>query len=275
MKPVSDILLVRGGGDLGTGVAHALHLAGWRVIVHDRPLPTALRLTVAFAAAAVEGEVTVCGVRAVHARDVGELEAAWRTNAVALWTRDEAALPLRPRAIVDARMRGLTELATRLGDAELVIGIGPGFVAGQNAHLVIESNRGPNLGRVIAEGTVEPYTGIPGEVLGYRAQRLLVAPRAGLLAREVGLGDFVEAGQVVARVAGEPIVARIAGMVRGLKLDGVPVGEGHKVGDVDPRRDRRLLAEMTDKAVAIGRGAVEAVSKGLGQARPNPDGAVA
>jgi xanthine dehydrogenase accessory factor len=155
-------------------------------------------------------------------------------------------------------MRSLTEPMARLDEARLVIGVGPGFVAGRDVHVVIESNRGPRLGEPITSGAAEAYTGVPGDVLGLREERLLRAPRAGRLTRVRELGDFVEAGEVVATVEGEPVVARIAGMVRGLKLDGVPVGARHKVGDVDPRRDRALLAKMTDKARAVSLGAVRA-----------------
>jgi xanthine dehydrogenase accessory factor len=156
-------------------------------------------------------------------------------------------------------MRSLTEPRTRLGDARVVIGLGPGFEAGVDAHYVVESNRGPNLGEVITRGRAEPHTGIPGTVLGYRRERLLTAPRAGTFERLAEIGDFVEVGDLVGRVDGEEVRARLSGMIRGLKLSGVVVGAGHKVGDVDPRRDRSVPAEMTDKAQAVGRGVLRAL----------------
>ncbi|MCC6528398.1 MAG: hypothetical protein IT373_37480, partial [Polyangiaceae bacterium] len=136
---------------------------------------------------------------------------------------------------------------------------GPGFVCGRDAHYVLESNRGPSLGRVLSEGSAETHTGVPGEVAGHREDRLLRAPCAGAFTRTRELGDFVEPGDTVGTVAGRAVVARLAGMIRGLKLSGVEVGAGHKVGDVDPRRDRALLGLMTDKAIAVGRGAVDAL----------------
>jgi xanthine dehydrogenase accessory factor len=138
---------------------------------------------------------------------------------------------------------------------------------------VIESNRGPRLGEVITAGRAEDHTGVPGEVLGYREQRVLRAPREGSFVRVLSPGDFVDEGDVVGQVEGVPVRARLRGMVRGLKLTGVAVGSGHKVGDVDPRRDRGLLAVMTDKALAVGRGAVSAaVMAGLLTANAAPDG---
>lgn len=255
-----ELILVRGAGDLGTGIAHALVSDGRRVLVLDRPLPTCLRLTVAFAAAALEGQITVLGVEAVHCHDREEIEAAWASGRAPLWTSDPTSLSLRSDVLVDARMRSLTEPSARLGDAQVVIGVGPGFTAGVDAHYVIESNRGPDLGRVLTSGCAERYTGQPGAVLGYRQERLLIAPRAGMFTRARALGDVVAVDDVVGAVDGEPVRARLAGMIRGLKLTGVEVGAGHKIGDVDPREDPALLNEMTDKARAIGRGVLDALA---------------
>jgi xanthine dehydrogenase accessory factor len=271
MRPVA---LIRGGGELGSAIAHAFASAGARVLVLDRPLPTALRLHVTFSWAAVlpAGQHTVEGVTAVHCADRAAIEAAWARGEVALWTADPLSelLAERPDILVDARMRSLTEPMARLDEAALVIGVGPGFEAGRDVHVVIESNRGARLGEPITSGAAEAYTGVPGDVLGLREERLLRAPCAGRLARLRDLGDFVDAGEVVATVEGEPVLARIAGMVRGLKLDGVAVGARHKVGDVDPRRDRTLLAKMTDKARAVSLGALQAAFAAGALSAPPP-----
>lgn len=254
--------VIRGGGELGTGIGHALALAGLRVVVLDRPLPGALRLHVAFAAAAVSGRAVVEGVAAVLCVDRAAVDAALARGEVAVWTGPPEALGLgTPDVLVDARMRSLTAPMARLDEARVVIGVGPGIEAGKDAHFVIESNRGPRLGEPIREGRAEGYTGVPGDVLGVREPRILRSPAAGPLQRARELGDFVDPGDVVATVRGEPVVARIGGMIRGLKLTGVEVGAGHKVGDVDPRRDRALLGAMTDKAKAVGRGALRALEE--------------
>lgn len=261
------LVLIRGGGELGTAVGHALHSAGLRVVVLDRPLPGTLRHGVAFATAAVEGSVTVRGVTAelCHNRDEVArdlIDAVLARGQVPVFTREEGALGLDPDVIIDARMRQLSEPLTDIGTAPLVIGIGPGFVAGRDVHCVLESNRGPRLGEVIEVGAAEQHTGTPGEVLGFREERLLRAPCKGTFVRKLSLGEDVEVGDVVGHVDDEPVVVGLRGMVRGLKLTGVVVGRNHKVGDVDPRRDRALLREMTDKALAVGRGAVRAVALG-------------
>ncbi|MBW2465221.1 MAG: EF2563 family selenium-dependent molybdenum hydroxylase system protein [Deltaproteobacteria bacterium] len=255
----TPLVLIRGGGELGTGVGHTLVCAGYRLVVIDRPRPSALRLGVCFAAAALKGRIEVEGVEAVHCEAQEDVLREISAGRVAVWTGEEAALDLRPEALIDARMRRLTEPLSTRGEAPVVIGIGPGFEAGGDVDYAIESNRGPRLGKVVQHGLAEGHTGIPGDVQGFREERILRSPRAGLFVRVLELGDFVAAGDVVGQVEGEPVRASLAGMVRGLKLSGVPVGDNHKVGDVDPRRDLGLLTTMTDKAKAVGSGAVEAL----------------
>jgi xanthine dehydrogenase accessory factor len=253
--------IVLGGGELGTGVAHALFRSELRVLVVDRPVPGALRLGVAFAAAAVgvERRITVEHVAAVLCPSQLAIEAAWARGEVPLWVGPVAALRLRADVCIDARMRRLTAPLARWPAAELRIGIGPGFVAGSDVDLVVESNRGPTLGRVLDHGSAERHTGVPGLVAGYREPRILRAPCAGRFVRRRALGAFVEPGDAVGEVAGQAVRARLHGMVRGLKLTGVLVGAGHKVGDVDPRRERALLTTMTDKARAVGQGVLGAL----------------
>jgi len=258
---MTTIALLRGGGELGTGVAHALVGAGLRVVVVELPLPRTLRHGVAFASAAVDGRIEVEGVVAVHCPTRRAIRAAWKADQVAVWTGAEDDLGLEPAVLVDARMRRLTAPLSTRDEAPVVIGIGPGFVAGDDVDYVIESNRGPQLGRLIAAGNAEDHTGIPGEVMGLRAERLLRAPRAGVLTRRLAPGDWVEPGDVVAAIDGAPVCSQLRGMIRGLKLSGVPVGERHKVGDVDPRRDRALLTTMTDKSRAVGQAAVTAIAQ--------------
>ncbi|MCA8922367.1 MAG: EF2563 family selenium-dependent molybdenum hydroxylase system protein [Planctomycetes bacterium] len=252
--------LVRGGGDLGTGVAHRLHRAGWRVLVVDRPRPTALRLGVAFATAALTSDRcwSVEGVSARCCEGTAATLRAWEAGCVALVHALPAA---RPTVWVDVRMRGLDDPDLGLERAQLVVAVGPGYRAGEHAHVLVESNRGPRLGARIHEGSCEAHTGVPGEVLGERQRRLLRAPCSGTLTRRLALGALVVAGDVVAEVDGQPVRAQLTGMLRGLKLSGLPVERGRKVGDVDPRCDPELLFEMTDKARSVGAGVAAAVAE--------------
>lgn len=254
-------ILVRGGGDLGTGVAVTLRHAGYDVVVVDLPRPTTLRLTAAFAAASLWGAMEVDGVAAVHVEEIPAVRALLAAGKVAVWTGSEAALraALSPGGLVEARMRGLSEPSLRLEEAPVVIALGPGYEAGVHCHYVIETNRGPSLGAAIERGCPEEHTGIPGEVCGLTEERILRAPADGMLARVREIGDLVEPDAVVATVAGAPARARIGGMVRGLKLSGLRVSRGHKIGDIDPRRDPALLRAPSDKSARVGAGVVAAL----------------
>lgn len=259
-RSTPPLVTICGGGEMGTAVAHALTRLGMRVLVLDQPLPGALRLGVAFAAAAVRGRTVVEGIEAINARCPNEVTSAWAKGRVPVWTGDPSSLELRPTVLVDARMRQLSEPHTHLGLAPITLGMGPGFEAGRHVHYVLESNRGPHLGGVICRGSAEPHTGKPGAVLGFREQRVLRSSQSGVFERSVALGALVDQGDVVGHVCGQPVRARLRGMIRGLKLSGVKVGAGHKVGDVDPRQDSSLLHCMTDKAKALARGAVSALT---------------
>jgi xanthine dehydrogenase accessory factor len=231
------------------------------VAVAEHPLPTALRLRAAFAFADVEGEVTVGGLTGVLARSPRDVHGAIAAGRVPVWTGDEGGLRdiVAPRVLVDARLKGLSDPTLDRSKAGVVIALGPGYEAGRHCHFVIETMRGPNLGAVIDSGSAAAHTGTPGDVLGLTEQRLLRSPKDGVVARVRAIGDFVDAGDVIATVAGATARAAISGMVRGLKLDGVRVSRGHKVGDIDPRRDLSLLSEPSDKAERVGAGVVAAL----------------
>lgn len=257
------LVAVRGGGDLGTGVAHRLHRAGYRVFVLEVERPTAVRRRAAFAQAVLDGETTVEGVSARRttleelagttggASPPGASGAAWGGwIPVMVDAGGEAIARLDPAAVVDARMLK-TSGAGRRDGTRLTIGLGPGPVAGRDVDLVIETARGHHLGRVIEEGAAELDTGVPGDVGGVGADRVIRAPSAGRFASTHAIGDTVERGEVVGTVDGAPARARTAGLLRGLVADGVRVREGQKLGDVDPRGRSVDPAAISDKARAV------------------------
>mgnify|MGYP005854420473 FL=1 len=165
---------------------------------------------------------------------------------------------LKPDVIVDARLRKAAPEISQ-DSAPLVIGLGPGFTAGVHCHAVIETKRGPTLGRVYWSGTAETDSGLPEAVNGFVEERVLRAPKNGVFKPLVRICDFVHKGQLVAEVDGAPIRAKFDGVIRGLVVEGMPVTSGMKVGDVDPRNDPRLCSLVSDKSLAIGGGALEAV----------------
>ena len=257
------LILLRGGGDLATGVAWRLHHAGFPVVVAELPRPLVVRRRVALATAVLEGEITVESLRAVRVETPDEAWTLAATGVVPVlvaagipeeWTTDPRAQP----SVVDARM-AKRNIDTHISDAPLVVALGPGFTAGVDCHAVVETNRGHRLGRVIWRGAAEPNTGTPGIVAGKGRERVLRAPVAGVASWRVEIGDRVREGQILGDVAGHEVSAPFDGVVRGLIAPGTVVPPGLKIGDIDPRDDASAAFTISEKALAIGGGVLEAV----------------
>ncbi len=253
------LCLIRGGGDLGTGAALRLHRAGFPVAVCELASPLAVRRTVAVSTAVTDGEITIEGMRARRVDLATELVSTAETGVVpVLVSPDLPDIPLT--VVVDSRLAKQT-LDTTIDDASLVVALGPGFVAGVDCHAVVETLRGPRLGRVIWDGPAATDTGVPGEVGGKSSDRLLRAPADGEVIWNYSIGDLVEAGATLGKVSGVEIRGALTGTIRGLIVDGATVASGMKVGDVDPRRTGAGggVHEVSDKALSVGGGVVEAV----------------
>jgi xanthine dehydrogenase accessory factor len=261
-------VVVKGAGDLGSGAILRLQRAGFRVVATEIEQPTTVRRTVAFSEAVYAGTVQVEGVCARKVAGPGQIAAAWQEGAIAILVDPEWHIinTLRPAVVVDAIM-AKRNLGTKLQDARVVIGLGPGFVAGVDVHAVVETNRGHDLGRVLWQGAAQPDTGVPGEIGGHSTKRLLRAPCAGVFRARAAIGDPIKAGEVAATVDDEPVISEITGIVRGLLHDGLSVRPQMKVGDVDPRAERQHCFHISDKSLAIGGGVLEAVLYLLRQRR--------
>ncbi len=258
---LSDTLVyIRGGGDLASGVAHRLHSAGFTVMIAELAQPLCVRRPVSFAEAVYTGAHTVESVSARLAPDplLGMAYAVMGEIPVVVDPDGAARQRLHPGVVVDARL-AKRKLDTTLNDAPLVVALGPGFVAGQDCHAVVETQRGHDLGRVIWQGGAAADTGQPEPVRGLGPQRVLRAARAGVFRARCQIGDQIPAGEIVAFVDGDPVIAQCAGVVRGLVHDGVPVEAGLKVGDIDPRGVRAHCFTISDKARAVAGGVLEAV----------------
>ena len=252
------LVLIKGAGDLATGTAVRLARAGFRVVMTDLARPTAVRRTVAFSQCLYDGSATVEGLTARRAEHPAEAEAILAAGAIPVLA-DPAANILKELpfdALVDAIL-AKRNLGTNITDAPIVLALGPGFTAGVDCHGVVETQRGHDLGRLILSGSAAPNTGVPGNVGGYTVERLIRAPADGLFEPLAAIGDRVEAGQDVARVAGETARARITGVVRGMLPAGLTVTKGMKAGDIDPRCEARHCFTVSDKARAIGGGVLE------------------
>lgn len=262
------LILIRGAGDLASGIALRLWHSGFDVVMTDLPRPTAIRRTVAFSDAIVHGEMTVEDVTAKRADDAAQALVLLQQGYLPVLADSECVCrkELQPQVLVDAIL-AKRNLGTTINDAPVVIGVGPGFTAGQDCHAVIETMRGHTLGRVIYEGSALPNTNIPGLIGGFAGERVLRAPADGVFQSTHAIGDLVKSGDIVGYVAGEPMRCTIDGALRGLLADGVEVFKGMKSGDVDPRGEVAYCSTSSDKALAIGGGVVEAIlhlSKVLG-----------
>jgi len=247
---------------MASAAARLLFLAGFKVLVLERAQPLAVRRLVSFAQAVSDGGVEVEGVtgRRAMASDL----APWPADVVPVIVDPEGSSLSRlgPGAVIDARM-AKRNLGSARSDAPLVVGLGPGFVAGDDVHAVIETQRGPNLGAVIWTGSALADTRLPAPVQGVGEERVLRAPRAGRFRGLVPIGALVSRGEAVAEVEGEPVRAEVGGLVRGLLADGVAAEVGLKIGDIDPRGPAVDPARISDKARAVAAGVLEAVVVGL------------
>ena len=281
------LVLIKGAGDLASGIALRLFHAGFDIVMTEIASPLSVRRTVSFSRAVYEGCAEVEDVTAVLAADEedvknilfksgnGTSNSGGRPSALLAKTQRKIAViidpdadiinSLEPCAVVDAIM-AKKNTGTTIGEAPIVIGTGPGFTAGSDCHAVIETQRGHSLGRVILEGAALPNTGIPGSINGFTSERLLRAPADGIFKAFFSIGDYVKKGDKVAIVKSAlkskgdvPMEAEIDGILRGILPDGIEVKSGMKAGDIDPRCEKHHCFTVSDKALAIGGGVLEAI----------------
>lgn len=253
-------VLIRGAGDLASGIALRLFHAKMEVVMTDLPRPTAIRRTVCFSQAILFGTMTVEDVTAAFAETSEAAVSILKEKKIPVLADPEAACiaALRPDAVVDAIL-AKRNLGTKITDAPCVIGVGPGFTAGVDCHACVETMRGHTLGRVITEGSPIPNTNIPGLIGGFAGERVLRAPADGIFRQRLEIGDMVEQNEIAGFVGTEPMRCQISGVLRGLLADGTPVHKGMKAGDVDPRGEVSYCQLVSDKALAIGGGVLEAI----------------
>ena len=254
------LVIIRGAGDIATGIALRLKQSHISVIMTDIPAPTAIRRTVAFSQAIVLGETKVEDITARRAETPAEALGLLKEDVIPVLPDPEGAcIPiLRPDAVVDAIL-AKRNLGTKISDAPVVIGVGPGFTAGVDCHAVVETMRGHTLGRVYYQGSALPNTGIPGLIGGFAGERVLRAPADGVFHQILDIGAQVKMGDVAATVEGVPMTCTLDGVLRGILPDGTPVHRGMKAGDIDPRCKEEHCYTASDKALAVGGGVLEAI----------------
>ena len=296
------LIICRGAGDLATGIIHRLHRAGHRVIALETDYPAAIRRQVSFCEAVYDGSAAVEGVTARLVPALADAETdtetysgindtpaahivseKWDSSAIEavleagevpllIDPKGESIALLKPDVVVDAII-AKKNLGTTINMAPLVIGIGPGFTAGQDVHLVIESMRGHNLARIITDGMAQPNTGVPGNIAGFTSERVIHAPAAGYIHDVRKIGDIVQKGDEIARIYPDkesydnalseyvPVNATITGIIRGLIREEYYFREGFKIADIDPRESELTNCfTISDKARSIAGSVLEAVS---------------
>jgi xanthine dehydrogenase accessory factor len=260
--PLQEIMVgIKGAGEMASGVAWRLWQANIRrIFMLEIPQPLAVRRKVSFCEAIYDGRMEVDGVTACRVESKTDIYCAWEKGCIAVMVDPcwKLMAEIAPQVVIDAIL-AKKNLGTGISEAPLVIGLGPGFTAGEDVRLVIETNRGHNLGRVLVSGAAEENTGIPGEIGGYAQERVLRAPVAGIFRTEGRIGDMVRRGEPVGDVGGSRIAAGVNGVIRGLLREGTKVDRGAKLGDIDPRGEAGYCYTVSDKALAIGGAALEAI----------------
>ncbi len=254
------LVILRGGGDLATGVAYRLHQAGFPVVVLELARPLVIRRKVALATAVLEGHIQIENLHAQLAHSPAEARQLVQTGVIPVLISPQlpSSLIPHPSSLIDARL-AKRNIDTHINQAPLVIGLGPGFTAGVDCHAVIETMRGHRLGRVIWAGGALPNTGTPGVIAGKGAERVIRAPVGGVVNWRLEIGELVKTGDLLGDVSGKMVAAPFDGVVRGLIAPGTAVTTGMKIGDVDARADVAACFTISDKALAMGGAALEAI----------------
>ena len=254
-------ILIRGAGDLATGIASRLYGAGHQILMTEIEVPLTVRRTVALSRAVYEGSARIEEMGGILAEDRESALAVMERGDIAVMTDPgmECRKWFQPDVVVDAIL-AKKNLGTEITDAPFVVGVGPGFTAGHDCNCVVETKRGHTLGNIIWRGSAIPNTGVPGNVGGYTIERLIRAGADGRIEPKVQIGDYVERGQIVALTGGVPVYAQMSGIVRGMLQEGVHVWKNLKIGDIDARTEVSHCYTISDKARAIGGGVLEAVT---------------
>ena len=259
---LSELLIwIKGAGEMASAVAWRLYMANIRnIIMTDLAQPMAVRRAVSFCEAIYDGEATVEGVRGERIERADDVADLWREGKIGVMVDPEgaSASKLKPDVLIDAIL-AKKNIGTAITDAPLVIGLGPGFTAPGDVHLVIETNRGHDLGRIITSGSAEKNTGIPGAISGVARQRVLRAPEEGVFSADYSIGDRIRKNDTIGMVAGRPVKAQLAGVIRGLIRPGTRVARDLKIGDIDPRNEPGYSFTISDKARAISGSVLEAI----------------
>lgn len=254
-----NLIIVRGGGDLATGVIHRLYKCGYQVLILESKNPTAIRRMVSFSEAIYDGEAFVEGVLARRVTNFDECKIAWAHKEIPIIADETGELisELKPSVVIDAII-AKRNIGTNKEMAPLTIALGPGFTAGYDVDYVIETKRGHRLGTIIDDGEAAPNSGIPGLIGGFGKERVIHSPESGIIKTFCKIGDIVEKGQVIAEIDETKVTATITGVLRGILRDDMMVPKGMKMADIDPRKEEKdNCYSISDKARCLSGSVIE------------------
>lgn len=254
-----NIVVIRSGGDIGTAIGHKLFRCGFKVLVLEKKAPLAIRRTVSFSEAVFDLKTEVEGIKAIKVENLAEIVKAWEDDIIPIMIDEtcEIIQEMPVDVVVDATL-AKRNLGTYKNMAPITIGVGPGFKAGVDVDVVIETNRGHNLGRLIFNGSAEANTGIPGVIMGIGKDRVIKAPCDGKIKIIREIGALVSKGEVIAYIDNTPVEASIDGVLRGMIREGMDITKGLKIADIDPRGNSKYCYTISDKARCIAGGVLEA-----------------
>ncbi len=260
MNGLNDLVIIRGGGDLGSGVAHRLFNAGFKVLITEIEKPLVIRRLVSFASAVYTGFIELESVKACLVNSLEDIQTIIDNAEIpVIIDKDLKILKnMKPLAVIDATL-AKKNIGTKKNMAQITIALGPGYFAGKDVDAVIETNRGHNLGRIIYNNFAENDTGIPGNISGYTIERVLRAPCSGIIKNNFEICASVKKGDIISYVNDEPVIANISGVIRGLITNGSEVKNGQKIGDIDPRNKIEYCNTISDKARTISGGVLESL----------------
>ncbi|WIV12546.1 selenium-dependent molybdenum cofactor biosynthesis protein YqeB [Proteiniborus sp. MB09-C3] len=257
---MEDIIVIRGGGDIATGVVHRLHRSGFKILILEIEKPTVIRRTVSFAQAVFDGSTVVEGVKAVKVNNKEEIYKCWEDKNLPVIIDENLNIlnEIKADVLVDGIL-AKENLGTSKNLAPITVALGPGFEAGVDVDVVIETKRGHYLGSLIFDGFAEPNSGIPGIINGFGKERVIKSPADGIIRHVSKIGDIVKKDDIIAYVDEVPVKASIDGVLRGLIMEELEVHEGLKIADVDPRGIQEYCNSISEKARAVGGGVLEAI----------------
>ena len=267
-------VVIRGGGDLATGVAEVLYQSGFKILILDIEKPSSIRRSVCFSEAIYDGIIQVENIICKKVENENDIEKCWNEKIIPIMVDEKGEIikKIKPDVVVDSII-AKKNLGTTKEMAPITVALGDGFEAGKDVDIVIETMRGHNLGRIITSGRAMKNTGIPGEIKGVSKDRVIYSLANGRFSSVKKIGDTVQKDEIIGYVGDVEIRGKISGVLRGIIREGYEVTENMKIGDIDPRiEEKNNCFTISDKARSLGGAVLRAIMFRLKEEREKKNG---